>query len=50
MPVIRQLLDDLIDLVFRADVDAPGRLVEDEDLGIGIDPLGEDDLLLVAPR
>ena len=33
-----------------ADVDALGRLVEDDDLGRGRQPFGDDDLLLVAAR
>jgi hypothetical protein len=32
----------------RRDVDATRRFVEDEDLGPGREPLGQDDLLLVA--
>ena len=30
-PSATSCVDDLVDLVFRADVDAAGRLVEDED-------------------
>ena len=44
----RQLVDDTINLVFCADVDAAGRLVEDQDLGIGQQPFRQHDLLLVA--
>ena len=37
-----------VDLGFGADVDAAGGLVHDEDLRAGLEPLAEDDLLLVA--
>src|SRR5690606_12071861 len=40
--------DHLVELRLDADVDAPGRLVEDEDAGVGEQPAGEDGLLLVA--
>ena len=45
---LRQLVDDTVDLVFGADVDAAGRLVEDQDLGVGHQPFRQHDLLLVA--
>jgi hypothetical protein len=41
-------VDDRVDLVLGADVDAAGRLVEDQHVRVGEDPLAEDDLLLVA--
>ena len=44
----RQFVDDTIDLVFRTDVDAAGRLVEDQDLGVRHQPFRQHDLLLVA--
>ena len=44
----RQLVDDTINLVFRTDVDAAGRLVEDQNLGVGHQPFRQHDLLLVA--
>jgi hypothetical protein len=47
-PCVGQPLDDPVDLVLRPHVDAAGGLVEDEQLGLGEEPLGEDDLLLVA--
>ena len=45
-----ELVDDRIDLVLGADVDAARRLVHDEDRRLGQQPLREDDLLLVAAR
>src|SRR5690349_7452731 len=42
------LVDDTVDLVFGTDVDAPGRLVQDQDLGVGHQPFRQHDLLLVA--
>ena len=45
-----QPVDDRVDLVLRAHVDAARRLVEDEHVGIGVDPLRQHDLLLVAAR
>ena len=38
----------LVDRVLGADVDAAGRLVHEDDAGVGGQPAGEDDLLLVA--
>ena len=47
----RQVGDHLVDLDFGGDVDAAGRLVEDVELrALDEEPLGEDDLLLVATR
>src|SRR5829696_1165454 len=43
-------VDDRVDLVLRTDVDAAGGLVEDEHVGVGVDPLRQHDLLLVAAR
>ena len=43
-----QLVDDGVDLVFGADVDAAGRLVEDQHLRIGEQPFAQHHLLLVA--
>ena len=45
-----ELGDDPVDLDLGADVDAAGRLVEDEQARLGGQPLGQDDLLLVAAR
>ncbi len=50
MPGGRQLIDQLVDLDLGADVDAARRLVEDQHLGVGQQPLPDDDLLLVSPR
>ena len=38
-----------VDLALRAHVDAAGRLVEHEQIGVREQALGEDHLLLVAP-
>ena len=43
-----QLVDELVDLDLGAHVDAARRLVEDEHLGLGGQPLGEHHLLLGA--
>ena len=48
LPAVGQLVDDAIDLVFGADVDAAGRLVQDQDFRIGEQPFRQHDLLLVA--
>ena len=45
-----QLGDDPVDLDLGADVDAAGRLVEDQQARLRGQPFGEDDLLLVAAR
>ena len=44
----RQPVDQAVDGDAGADVDALRRLVEDEEVGIGEKPAGDDDLLLVA--
>ena len=44
----REVVQQLVDLVLRADVDAARRLVEDQDLAVPREPLRDDDLLLVA--
>ena len=43
-----QLLDQPVDLELGADVDAAGRLVQDQDARLARQPAGEHDLLLVA--
>src|SRR6266550_3211287 len=43
-----QVIDDGVDLVLGTDVDAAGRLVENEHLRIGEQPLAEHHLLLIA--
>src|SRR5690348_9405433 len=45
---IGEIAEHFIDLVLGADVDAPRRLVEDEDPRPHRQPLGENDLLLIA--
>ena len=45
-----ELADQPVHLGLRADVDAARRLVDDEQLRVGRQPLGEHDLLLVAAR
>src|SRR5262249_54994706 len=47
-PFGSQGVDELVDRSLRADVDAPGRLVGDEDLRTAEQPLGEHHLLLIA--
>ena len=47
-PLCGQVAQDLVDVVLRADVDADGGAVEDEDVRAGGQPLGKDDALLVA--
>ena len=49
-PLRGEVADDLVDLGLGADVDALGRLVEHQHLGLGRQPAGEQDLLLVAAR
>src|SRR2546426_11257044 len=46
----RQVDHQPVDLGFRAHVDAARRLVEDQDLRLGQQPAGEQDLLLVPTR
>ena len=41
-------VDDVVNFDLCTDVDATGGLVEDEDVGIGIDPLADNNLLLVT--
>ena len=48
LPRRHEPVDDGVDLVLGADVDAAGRLVEDQHVGIGEQPLRQHDLLLVA--
>ena len=50
MPLARQVVDQLMDLDLGADVDAARRFVEDQHLGLRLQPLADDDLLLVAAR
>ena len=46
--LLQQRADQPIDFDLGADVDADGRLVEDEELGAVIEPFADDDFLLVA--
>ena len=46
--VFNQLAHDRVDLGFGADIDAARRLVEDQDTRVGLQPFGDDDLLLIA--
>lgn len=43
-----EVVDEALDLGLGADVDAPGGLVEQQDLGLQAEPAGQQDLLLVA--
>ena len=49
-PAVGEPAHQAIDFGLGADVDAARRLVEDDDLGLHGQPLGEHDLLLVAAR
>ena len=49
-PVLDEAADQGVDLGLGADVDASGRLVEEEELGVDQEPAGDDALLLVAAR
>ena len=48
LALLGKLQDQLIDLVLGADVDAAGRLVEEQDLRLRQQPAAKNDLLLVA--
>ena len=48
LALVGQLLDDAVDLVLGADVDAAGGFVQDQQVRVGEHPLGQDHLLLVA--
>ena len=50
MPSARDGAHQLVDLLLGADVEAAGRMVEDQDARAGLQPLGEHHLLLVAAR
>src|SRR3954452_21165511 len=45
-----QRADDFVDLALGPDVHAARGLVEDQHIDVGLEPFGEDDLLLVAAR
>ena len=47
-PLCGELGDDRVDFVFGADIDAARRLVEDQHLGAGEQPLRQHHLLLIA--
>src|ERR1044071_8399900 len=49
-PVRDELADQAVDGGLEADVDPLGGLVQDDDLGVGRQPLPDDDLLLVPTR
>src|SRR5438128_890869 len=46
--VVHQVVHDVVDLDLGPDVDPPGGLVEDQDLGLGQQPLREHHFLLVS--
>ena len=50
LALVGQRVDELVNLVLRPHVDTAGWLVQDQDLGVGIHPLGQHDLLLVTTR
>ena len=43
-----QFIHQVIDILFRTDIDAAGRFIQDEQLRMHAHPLRDDDLLLVA--
>ena len=45
---VGELAHQAVELLLGADVDAAGRIVEQDDARVGHQPLGDDDLLLVA--
>ena len=49
-PCFRSAREQPVDFRLGADIDADRRLVEDEQLGAVVQPLADDDLLLVAAR
>ncbi len=49
-PLAGDLADQLVQIGLGLDVDADRRLVDDQDLGVGGEPLGDRHLLLVAAR
>ena len=49
-PLAREIAEDAVDLGLGADIDAAGRLVEEDDARIDRQHLGDRDLLLVAAR
>jgi hypothetical protein len=50
LALIGQAAQQLVDFGLRADVDAAGRLVEEQNIAVARQPLGDDDLLLIASR
>ena len=48
LPAAASDLDQFVDLVLAADIDAAGRLVHDEDVAVMMDHPRDSDLLLVA--
>ena len=44
----RQIVDDLVDFALGAHVDAAGRFIHNQNVGVRVEPLAHDDLLLVA--
>src|SRR6478672_3012707 len=49
-PLGRELREQVVDVALRAEVDAAGRVVEQQDAWLGCEPAGDDDLLLVPSR
>ena len=48
--LFRQVVHQLVNLVFRPDVNAAGRVIHNQDLWVRHQPFGDDDLLLIAAR
>src|ERR671915_1812480 len=50
LALLRQVVHEAVDLRLRPDVDAPRGLIQQQDVRLAGERLGDDDLLLVAPR
>ena len=48
LPAARHGVDQLVDRLLGADIDALGRLIENQHLRSGIEPAGDQDLLLIS--
>src|SRR5271166_7149098 len=49
-PFACQTANELVDFLLGADIQTPGRMVEDENPGVRVQPFRQDDLLLVPAR
>lgn len=48
LPCCTRLAEQQVNIALGADIDAAGRLIEDDDIRVVQQPLGDNDLLLVA--